>query len=374
VTELMTLAMPAALQSSAAGAAGAAVGVAADVVGSVGSTGSALAAGRLSAAQAAPAANTPMAVLRITVTARVMDELLRLRTHHCGDEPLKSTSLRAGALLPRGRTCDADPVKRFAPVVCLVVLLASAVSACQQQAGGSDLDRIMGSGVVRVCSTGDYQPFSHRDPQGRWSGLDIDLADDLATRLAVRLDLVPTTWASLMKDLDDKCDLAMGGITITADRAKQARFSSPYLHDGKAAAVRCADVARYRSLADVDRAGVRVVVNPGGTNADFDHANLKHATVVEYPDNNTIFGQLIGGQADVMITDASEIRWQTSRNPQLCGVAVDQPFTSTQKAYLIPAADEATLKWVDQWLTTIVNDGTYATVSRRWLGRVVGPT
>ncbi|BBZ30498.1 cyclohexadienyl dehydratase [Mycolicibacterium madagascariense] len=254
----------------------------------------------------------------------------------------------------------------------LLTLLTMATSACQAPpaapAQGSDLDRIVGAKVVRVCSTGDYRPFTYRDPQGRWSGLDVDLAHDLATRLGVRLDLVPTTWSSLMRDLDDHCDLAMGGITITLDRAKKARFSTPYLRDGKAAAVRCADAARYRSLADVDRTEVRVVVNPGGTNADFDHATLKNATIVEYPDNDTIFEQLVQGRADVMITDASEVRWQTARNPLLCGVAVDHPFTFSQKAYLVPRADVMLQQWIDQWLNLITNDGTFAAVSQRWLG------
>lgn len=263
-------------------------------------------------------------------------------------------------------------MKPCAPVACLLTLLTLAVAACHAppaaQAPGSDLDRIAAAKVVRVCSTGDYRPFTYRDPQGRWSGMDVDLANDLATRLGVRLDLVQTTWSSLMTDLDDHCDLAVGGITITLDRAKKARFSAPYLRDGKAAAVRCADAARYRTLADVDRAGVRVVVNPGGTNADFDHATLKHATIVDYPDNNTIFEEVAQGRADAMITDASEVRWQTARNPQLCGASVDHPFTFSQKAYLIPREDAMFQQWVDQWLDLVANDGTFAAVSRKWLG------
>jgi cyclohexadienyl dehydratase len=264
-------------------------------------------------------------------------------------------------------------VKAFAPIATVLLLVASALSACRQQSTASDLDRILNAGSVRVCSKGDYPPFTYRDPQGRWSGMDVDLAGDLAARLGVKLDLVPTTWSSLMKDLDSRCDLAMGGVTITLERAKQARFSAPYLRDGKAAAVRCADAAKYRSLADIDQPGVRVVVNPGGTNADFDKAQLKHATIIEYPDNNSIFGQLTDGNADAMITDASEVRWQTTQKPQLCGVGVDHPFTFTQKAYLMPRAAELTQQWVNQWLNVIANDGTYAMFSQKWLGRFVGP-
>jgi cyclohexadienyl dehydratase len=262
--------------------------------------------------------------------------------------------------------------KLFTLIACLAVLITSACGPKSAPAA-ADLDRIISAGTIRVCSTGDYQPFTFRDPQGRWSGMDIDLAGDLATRLGVKLDLVPTTWSTMMSDLGNRCDIAMGGISITLERAKKALYSAPYVRDGKAAIVRCADVSKYRSLADIDRRGVRVIVNPGGTNAEFDKANLHQATIVDYPDNNTIFDQIVADKADVMITDATEVRWQTGRHASLCGVSVDQPFTFAQKAYLLPRSAINLQQWVNQWLTIVVNDGTYAAISQRWLGRVVGP-
>ena len=176
------------------------------------------------------------------------------------------------------------------------------------------------------------------------------MAQDMAKRLGVTLDVVPTTWGTMMKDLGTRCDMAMGGISVTLDRARQALYSTPYLRDGKAAIVRCADRSSYPTLADIDRPGVRVVVNPDGTNAEFDKANIHHAAVVNYPDNNTIFDQIVANKADVMITDASEIRWQTKANPRLCGESVDHPFTFEQKAYLIPQNDPTMQQWVDEWL------------------------
>jgi cyclohexadienyl dehydratase len=262
------------------------------------------------------------------------------------------------------------------------VMLTAAVVALATACGGaggpvrsiaSGLPRIHKDGIVRVCSTGDYRPFTYRDPQDRWSGLDVDMARNLADRLGVRLDLVVTSWGTLLTDLGSKCDLAMGGITITLGRAQQALYSAPYLRDGKAAIARCADVSKYQTLADIDRPGVRIVVNPGGTNADFDKEHIQHARIVTYPDNNTIFEQLANDTADVMITDASEIRWQTKQDLQLCGIGVDRPFTFEQKASLIPQNDFDMQQWVNQWLNIVENDGTYAAISQKYFGQVIGP-
>ena len=132
------------------------------------------------------------------------------------------------------------PGKRTATVLSAAVMLAltagcgpTTTTSPAATPPTSGLQPVLQRGTVRVCSTGDYRPFTYRDPQGNWSGLDIDMAHDMATRLGVQLDVVPTTWAHLVNDLDDKCDVAMGGISITLDRAKHAMYSAPYLRDGK---------------------------------------------------------------------------------------------------------------------------------------------
>jgi cyclohexadienyl dehydratase len=261
-------------------------------------------------------------------------------------------------------------------VFSVLVVMLGVTAACSSTTASittAGLQQVLQRGTVRVCSTGDYRPFTYRDAAGNWSGLDIDMANDMAARLGVRLKLVPTTWANLVGDLDSKCDTAMGGISITLKRATQAIYTAPYLRDGKAAIVRCADASKFRTLGDIDRPGVRVVVNPGGTNADFDKERLHDAQIVTHPDNNTIFGQLTADAADVMITDASEIRWETKQDPQLCGQGLDHPFTFEQKAYLIPRSATDLQQWIDQWLDIAQHDGTYAALSQKYLGAVIGP-
>lgn len=261
----------------------------------------------------------------------------------------------------------------FVAVLALAAGCDSTTTTSSTATPPAGLTQILQQRTIRICSTGDYRPFTYRDPQGAWSGLDIEMAHDMAARLEARLEVVPTTWANLISDLGNKCDAAMGGISITLNRAKLAMYSAPYLRDGKAAIVRCADASKFQTLGDIDRPGVRVVVNPGGTNADFDRDHLHNAQIVTYPDNNTIFEQLTTNSADVMITDASEIRWEENQDPQLCGQSLDHPFTFEQKGYLVPRPATDLQQWINQWLNVVQNDGTYAALSRKYLGAVIGP-
>src|SRR3954468_2296089 len=142
------------------------------------------------------------------------------------------------------------------------------------------LRRIQASGVLRVGTTGDYTPFSLLRPDGSYIGADIDMAHDLAERLGIDIEFVPSVWIDLLDDfLADRFDIAMGGVTVTAPRAEKAFFSIPTFVDGKRPLARREYADRFTSVEAIDRPGVRVIANPGSANEAFARAHFARATV-----------------------------------------------------------------------------------------------
>src|SRR5699024_3841528 len=137
-------------------------------------------------------------------------------------------------------------------------------------------------GYVRVCTTGDYKPFTYLNPEtGKFQGIDIDMARDLAAALGVDARFVQTSWSTLMSDFTaGKCEIAVGGISINLERQQKAYFSMPYLVGGKTPITRSENVDKFQTLEQIDRPDVTVVVNPGGTNERFARASLDQARIV----------------------------------------------------------------------------------------------
>ena len=244
-----------------------------------------------------------------------------------------------------------------------LVLLAAALPARAQQV----LDGVLSRGTLRVGLTGDYKPFSIKDETGKMEGLDVDMASSLAKSLGVKLEIVPTTWPTLMAGLmDGKYDIAMGGITVTLPRARTALFSTPVMRAGKTPIARCADKDRFQTLADIDKPGVRVIFNPGGTNDSFARANIHAAQLVEFPNNATIFEEIVANHADVMMTDAVETRLQQKLHPELCAIHPDQPFNTSELAYMLPR-DLMWQQYVDTWLQIQGQTGERAQAVAKWL-------
>ncbi len=250
----------------------------------------------------------------------------------------------------------------------LICLLIGHAVAFAQTDAGARLEEITARGVLRVGTTGDYQPFSFRIGKGNdFAGLDIELAEGLARELGVKLQIVPTSWPTLMKDFgEDKFDIALGGVSVTPERHKQGLFSITYLRDGKTPITRCENQARFQTIAQIDQPGVRLIVNPGGTNEKFARAQAPHAQLTVFPDNVKIFDQVVNGQADLMITDAIEARLQQHLHGQLCAVHPDAPFNVSEKAILL-RRDLAMKAFVDQWLRESMSSGTMHKTIERWL-------
>ena len=249
-----------------------------------------------------------------------------------------------------------------------LLLLAALGLPAPAMADGSRLDAILQRGVLRVGTTGDYRPFTALDKTtGAYSGFDIDLAHSLADALGVKVEFEPTSWPNLGRDFEAGAfDIAMGGVSVTLERAKKGFFSTPYLREGKTAISRCADTEKFSTLEAIDRPGVKVIANPGGTNERFDRAHLHAAAIVVYPDNLTIFDQLAAGEADVMITDASETRFQQKQHPGvLCAIHPDRPFDFAEKAYWMPE-DPPLKAFVDQWLHLSMENGSFAEIYAKW--------
>ena len=239
---------------------------------------------------------------------------------------------------------------------CLPAVLlcaAIALSAAAAGAGGISLtESIRRRGVLRVGTTGDYNPMSYLDPEtGEYRGFDTALTEDLAASLGVAVEYVPTTWPTLMEDtLAGKFDLAVCGITVTDARREAALMSDGYLGNGKTILCRAEEADRYTCLADINRPGVRVMVNPGGLNEKFALENLPDAALTVHEVNQEIPALIAEGAADIMITEIMEAGYYTALDSRLAAPLIREPFTRGQLGVLMPKGSEDLLDFVNRFL------------------------
>lgn len=245
---------------------------------------------------------------------------------------------------------------------------AASADAATAVSAKARLDDIVARGKLRVGTTGDYPPFTLLNKEsGKFEGHDIDVATALAKAMGVEVEFVHTSWPTLSKDFTgDKFDVAVGGVSITMPRQLLGYFSTALMREGKTPITRCADVEKFDTIAEIDQSTTRVIVNPGGTNERFARGNFKTANIRVHNDNVTIFKEIAEGKADVMVTDASETRYQQKLHPGLlCAVHPEKPFDFSEKAYWMQR-DVALKEFIDQWLHIARETGELKAIYAKW--------
>ena len=221
--------------------------------------------------------------------------------------------------------------------------------------------RIQERGKLLVGTTGDYRPLSYREADGNYWGFGIEMARKIAERIGVGIEFVQTSWPTLTADVlaePQTFDLAIGGITITDTRRETMLMSEGYLANGKTILCRASESDRYKSLADIDKPEVRVMVNPGGLNEKFANQNLTHATIIVHQKNEEIPSLIAKGEADVMITEITEAPYYVQTDTRLAAPLLNDPFTHGEIGVLMQKGQDDLMEMVNNAIRRMKSDGT----------------
>jgi ABC-type amino acid transport substrate-binding protein len=242
-------------------------------------------------------------------------------------------------------------------------------------AKGSTLQRIQASGVLRVCIWPDYYGITYRHPRDETlSGLDIDLSNELAKDLGVRLRYVESSFQRLIPDLEgDRCDVAMFAVAVVPQRKAALAFTQPYLQsDIYAIASRASRVVKRWE--DIDQSGVVVAVQAGTSMEPVMREALKRARLLVVQPPATRERELESGRADVFMTDYPYSRRLLDNADWAQLIAPPKPFHVLPYAYAIRRGDAAWLARLDEFVARIKRDGRLrAAAERHGLGAIVVP-
>lgn len=228
------------------------------------------------------------------------------------------------------------------------------------------LERIQASGQLQVCIWPDYYGISLRHPRTQQLvGLDIDMAQALASDLKVQVRWVDSSFVTLIDDLlGQRCDVAMFAVGTLPSRTAKLRFTRPYMQsDIYAVAARGSRVVRRWE--DIDRPGVNVAVQAGTFMEPVMAAALRQATLVRVAPPATRERELEAGRVDVFMTDYPYSRRLLDNADWAQLIEAPQPFHVLPYAYAVAPGDEAWLRVVDDFVARVQRDGRLQAAGKR---------
>lgn len=175
--------------------------------------------------------------------------------------------------------------------------------------------RLVPGGTLRAAINLGNPLLARRDGDGDVRGVSVDLARELAARLATPLSLhvVDTAAASVQAVRDEVADI--GFFAIDPARGAGLAFTAPYLLIEGAYLVR--GDAPLAANEEVDRAGTRVVVGRGSAYDLHLTRALERAEIVRAPSSQTVVQTFLDQHHDVAAGVRQQLEADAARHPGL---------------------------------------------------------
>ncbi|MBO9449393.1 transporter substrate-binding domain-containing protein [Tropicibacter sp. R16_0] len=251
------------------------------------------------------------------------------------------------------------------------LLKAAAVAAVSLALAGaaqaqSALNEILDGGVLKVGTTGDWNPMTLRDPAtNSYKGFDIDVMNQLAADLGVEVEFVPTDWKTLVNGVVAGKYHMTGSASISPPRMKVAGFSESYISVELYPFTTKDKAGNFDGYDSINQPGVKVATTLGTTFEKrvrewFPNADIK---VVEAPARG--FQEVLAGRADVFITSNIEGSTLEEKFP-VVRVSGAEPRSPSPIAMLLPQADQVWINYVNNWVKVKQAQGFFEATKAKW--------
>lgn len=215
-------------------------------------------------------------------------------------------------------------------------------------------------------------PFVEADPAdpSRVRGFDVEIAELIARALGRRPQFVQVAWASIEASAErGDFDIGLSGVEDRPALRERHSASIPYFEFREVLAVRTADSARVRTLADLRGRRVGTLGSTGAFQILVDSQAALSLIPVSYDDDVHPYTDLVSGRLDAVLLDhiiaERSLRRLARENGQRFVIQPDPVAVGHYVAVL--ASTKAALRdSVDAILRAAMRDGSLEKILRKW--------
>lgn len=246
------------------------------------------------------------------------------------------------------------------------------VATDEQIASSEWATAIRDSGVLRVGGTETSELFSKLDPTtGALIGFDAGLSQLLARYILG--DAADTKLTQVSVDtreellVNGQVDVVFATYSITPERLERIDFAGPYYSSASAVLVRT-DNEDIQGIEDL--AGKTVATQAGSTGVTTLEEFAPEAEILALPDHAQAVQAVQQGRADAYVIDQTLLLNAVVQNDDL--MVVGEPFGDEDLYGIGIQTDTDGAAFVNEWLTTIIDDGTWLELWKVTIGELTG--
>ncbi|CAB5699642.1 Glutamate/aspartate periplasmic-binding protein precursor [Delftia tsuruhatensis] len=245
------------------------------------------------------------------------------------------------------------------------------------------LEKVSAGGTLVIAHRESSIPFSYIDPR---SGKPVGYALDLCLRLAdavrrqtgkkdMKVEFVMVTPANRMAMIEQgKADMECGSTTNNAQRRQSVAFTVPHFITGARLLVKAESTVNGME----DLKGKKLVstkgTSPMAVATQANRQRLLGITIVEAPDHAKALEMVEKGEADAFLMDDVLLNGLAAARPHPRALKVVGKFLTTEPlAIMLPKADTAFKKLVDEEMKRIITSREIHPIYEKWFLQAIPP-
>ena len=253
----------------------------------------------------------------------------------------------------------------FRRSVLATLMIAATLPAFAQTA----LEDVMARKQINIAIPTDFPPYGFVGTDLKPQGLDIEMANYIAAKLGVKVELLPVSSANRIPYLQTKkADLVISTLGKNAEREKVIDFTAAYSPFFQA--VFAPKTTGIKAAGDL--AGKTVGVTRGAIE-DMELSKIAPAStdIKRFEDNNATVSAFVSGQVQAIATGASVAGNMMGRNPQL-GTEFKFVLKDSPNYIGINKGEDKLRLKVNEIIAGAKAAGDLDKMASKWLGRPAG--
>ena len=213
---------------------------------------------------------------------------------------------------------DRREALRYALAIGSGAALASALAspASAEAAADNTLERVRSSKVMRIAVLPGELPYFNKDlASGTWSGMCIEMANDLAKLLDVKLEYTESTYGNSILDLQsNKIDVGFA-LNPTPQRALVVDFCGAVFNHPFGAMLKKGLEAK--TWADINKPEVKIAVDAGSANEAVARRFASNATIKSLRSRDEVMLEMSSGRVECVVNALVLGLTAIAKNPNL---------------------------------------------------------
>lgn len=244
---------------------------------------------------------------------------------------------------------------------------ASKSTGTTQASSDNLLAKIKKDGEIKIGTEGTYAPYTFHDKNGKLTGFDVEISEEVAKRLGVKAEFIETKWDGMFAGLNSKrFDAVANEVTINDERKQKYDFSDSYIVSRSVLIVsndnnsitKFEDLKGKKAAESLTSSGEKVAKSYG-------------AEIVVDDGFNQAIDLITSKRADAVVNDSLSFLDYKKQKPDTPIKVVAKSEKPDVNAFVFNKGNKELVDAVNKAISDMKADGTYLKISKKWFNEDV---